>query len=126
MRYGCAFGLGLAVFGVVGCEGRGAPLEKAAFSDRLLLASRADPSASKVAQGEPCRPGEERCAEGACLLVHVHPGLEQEAYCSKTCTSDSDCLDQWSCSSVLPGPNGRMCVPPAEWKLRVGKAEVRQ
>jgi len=116
-------GVVMAVGVLMGCEGGmgglGAQPERAVFSDRQLLTGPEDGAARGLPLGELCRPGlVGDCSSGLCLLRAAHPGATHDAYCSSRCRGQEDCPREWTCSAVLPGPDGWLCVPPAGWQPR--------
>lgn len=125
-------GLGVAVLCVgslsmLGCEAGegGGPTRqasvRAAFDDSALASSQG-PGRLR-ALGESCTGGRAAaCQSGACLKAQ--PGLDGGFFCSRECGEEADCPRAWQCKEVMPGPHGRLCVPPPRWAGLVSSADA--
>lgn len=119
-------GRGLVVLVMVlaggGCQERGeadgaqrSPA-KPVFND-LALTSAAPPTMARKQLGEDCATARTACDTQVCLRTGA--GLTGAThYCSRPCRDETECPAGWSCPTTMPGPNGRVCVPPEEWTSR--------
>ena len=71
--------------------------------------------ASAKLLGEDCSQSR-TCTEGAC--AKVQHGRGRGYFCSKSCVDEGDCPVDWLCRQVLPGAEGRLCIPPDSWTSR--------
>ena len=88
------------------------------FSESALTGSSTGaPGQRKKSLGEDCTSGREAaCDSSLCLKTGLVLG---SGYCcSLPCRSEAECPEAWDCQAAMPGPNGRLCVPPSNWTAR--------
>ncbi len=86
-----------------------------------LTVAQQPAGAKKSAVGEECTTtGRLGCGEGVCL--HIEPHANRGYICSRTCTVDDACPENWGCRSMVPGDVISHCVPPKGWAARVAIA----
>lgn len=104
----------VAVLGSSNCS-RGGP-EEPGTPPQLTVRQAVVSAAPTRAVGEDCtRGGASECRSGRCLHYKPEPGGGY--VCSRTCASDAECPEEFSCRSWYPGEEG-WCTPPASWAAR--------
>lgn len=110
-----AVAVGVLLLAGCGRGGDGRTPARPVFTDAALTAS--GPSPLKKALGEDCVSGRQAsCASQLCLKAA--PGLSTGFFCSRACEDERECPSDWTCQAAMPGPHGRLCIPPENWTAR--------
>ena len=115
MRLGLAL---LAVLALGGCESGGSQrsADRPVFNESALAGTGGVGTARK-ALGEDCSAGRQAaCSTELCLKTA--PGLATGFFCSRACDDERECPADWTCQAAMPGPHGRLCIPPENWTAR--------